>query len=57
MNFTSTFVYGIGSYYRTITVNCTHYATKNGVTYETTSSAQIAIPEQLRSPVPPRGRK
>jgi hypothetical protein len=44
VHFASNFVTGIGDY-RTITVNCTHHATKNGVVYDTTSTAQINIPE------------
>lgn len=43
VHFASNWVYGIGSY-RTITVNCTHHATKYGVVYDTTSTAQITIP-------------
>ncbi|MFJ6199022.1 hypothetical protein [Micromonospora sp. NPDC092111] len=30
---------------RTVTVNCTHYAEKNGVNYNATSTAQFVIPE------------
>ncbi|MGW6746136.1 hypothetical protein ACWGDX_36275 [Streptomyces sp. NPDC055025] len=44
VHFSSNFVYGIGPY-RTITVQCTHHATKNGISYDTISSTQIAIPE------------
>jgi hypothetical protein len=44
VHFASNFVTGIGGY-RTITVNCTHHATKYGVAYDTTSTAQITIPE------------
>lgn len=44
VHFASNFVYGIGSY-RTITVNCTHEATKYGVTYNATSTLQVNIPE------------
>lgn len=43
VHFASNFVYGIGGY-RTITVSCTHHATKNGIVYDTTSTAQINIP-------------
>lgn len=41
VHFSSNFVYGS---YRTITVNCTHHATKYGIVYDTTSTAQITIP-------------
>lgn len=44
VHFASNFVTGIGSY-RTITVNCTHYATKYGVVYQTSSTAQIDVPQ------------
>jgi len=44
VHFASNWVYGIGGY-RTITVNCTHHATKYGVVYDTTSTAQINIPQ------------
>ncbi|MEU3460355.1 hypothetical protein ABZ721_10400 [Streptomyces sp. NPDC006733] len=44
VHFASNFVYGYSSY-RTIRVNCTHQATKNGVAYATTSTSIIDIPE------------
>ncbi|HYN93939.1 MAG TPA: hypothetical protein VES42_08835 [Pilimelia sp.] len=43
VNFASNWVFGYGVY-RIITVNCFHHATNNGVTYDTNSSVQIAIP-------------
>ncbi|MEV0329790.1 hypothetical protein AB0H63_25560 [Micromonospora echinospora] len=36
-------VHGVGGY-RTITVTCSHYAEKNGVQYNTTSTMLIDIP-------------
>ncbi|MET9252922.1 hypothetical protein [Streptomyces sp. NPDC003717] len=45
VHFASNWVYGVGPTYRTITVSCTHHATKYGVDYDTTSTRQIVIPE------------
>ena len=38
-------VSGVPAQSRTVTVNCTHHAEKNGVNYDTTSTAQFVIPE------------
>ncbi|MFF3867730.1 hypothetical protein [Micromonospora sp. NPDC001898] len=38
-------VTGVPVQSRTVTVNCTHHAEKNGVNYDTTSTAQFVIPE------------
>ncbi|MEV6690978.1 hypothetical protein AB0M35_05845 [Micromonospora sp. NPDC051196] len=38
-------VTGVSPEFRTITVNCVHHATKNGVSYNTTSTRQFLIPE------------
>ncbi|GLZ42837.1 hypothetical protein [Actinokineospora sp. NBRC 105648] len=43
VNFASNFVYGVGDA-RKIRVNCTHYATKAGEVYQTTSELEIVIP-------------
>ncbi|MFI9638842.1 hypothetical protein ACIG87_02065 [Micromonospora sp. NPDC051925] len=36
---------GVPAQSRTVTVNCTHHAEKNGVNYDATSTAQFVIPE------------
>ncbi|WP_030488154.1 hypothetical protein [Micromonospora chokoriensis] len=38
-------VSGVPVQSRTVTVNCSHHAEKNGVSYDTTSTAQFVIPE------------
>lgn len=38
-------VTGVSPEFRTITINCVHHATKNGVNYNTTSTRQFVIPE------------
>ncbi|WP_121401006.1 hypothetical protein [Micromonospora sp. M71_S20] len=43
VSFVSNYVTGSTPAARTITVSCTHHATKNGVTYETTSSTAIQL--------------